>query len=87
MGFAAMLANESILIFLFAISSGSGGRNSIQLLSLTSTSVILLGYCTGLTEHGIPAQQQAPNVACNINETSSSKYILSDATFLLHFGE
>jgi len=48
MGFAAMLADEYILIFLFAISSGSVRRNSIRLKFLSSSSVILLGFSSGL---------------------------------------
>ncbi len=48
MGFAAMLADEYILIFLLAISGGSVRHNSIELLFLTSSSVILLGFSSGL---------------------------------------
>jgi len=47
-GLAAMLADEYILIFLFAISSSSVRRNSIGLLLLSSSSVILLGCGSGL---------------------------------------
>jgi len=43
-----MLADELNLSFLFAISIGSVRRNSIELLFLTSSSVILLGFSTGL---------------------------------------
>jgi len=49
MGFAAMLAEGYVLIFLFVISGGSVCRNSIKLLFLSSTSVILLGFSSGLT--------------------------------------
>jgi hypothetical protein len=48
MGFAAMLADEQILLFLFAIGSGSSRRNSIGFLFLSSSAVILLGFGYGL---------------------------------------
>jgi hypothetical protein len=48
MGFVAMLADEYILIFLFAIGIGSITRNSIELLCLTSSLVILVGFSSVL---------------------------------------
>jgi uncharacterized membrane protein len=49
MWFAAMLADEQIIIFLFSISSSSGRRNAIGFCSYLSSSLILLGFSSGLT--------------------------------------
>jgi len=48
---------------LFAISSGFGRHNSIPLLFLTSSSVILLGFSFRAGRYKIQAQQQALHVS------------------------
>jgi hypothetical protein len=50
-GLAIWRCDEYILIFLFAISSSSGLTFTIELLLLSSSSVILLGFSSGLDEH------------------------------------
>ena len=44
------------------ISCSLGWPNKSQLHIVTSTSVILLGFCSRLTDHRIPAQQKAPTL-------------------------
>ena len=41
------------------LSCSPGWPNKYQPHIVTSTSVILLGFCSRLTDHGIPAQQKA----------------------------
>lgn len=55
-GFAAMLADEYVLIFLFTISSGPGRTFSIELLYITSTSV---RYCAAVRADRITEYQHS----------------------------
>jgi len=57
MGFAAMLADEQILIFLFAISSGSVRPNSVGLLVVNLYFYFFMGFSSGLDKQQCqPAQ-------------------------------
>src|SRR5439155_25680827 len=63
--FSVMLAEEYILNYISLSSSVPDGTNKFQLYILTSTSVILLGFCVGLKGYRISAQHKALFVACN----------------------
>jgi hypothetical protein len=69
-GFSAMLAEEYVLIFLFAISSGPSCRNSIELLFLSSSSVILLGCSSGLDEHKFQHSSKPCSLAAILSNSS-----------------
>jgi hypothetical protein len=59
MGFAAMLAEARP-----NSPFGTGGNKSQQ-KNLISTQVFLLGFCSGLKDHRISAQQKALNISGN----------------------
>ncbi len=63
-----MLADEYILIFLFAISSGSVRRNSIWLLVVNFNISFSIGFSCRADTATIPAQQQALNVVRNFSD-------------------
>jgi hypothetical protein len=62
-----MLADKQILIFLFAISSGSGRRNSIKLFVLNFIISNSFGLQPLVGRYKAPAQQQALNIIATSN--------------------
>jgi hypothetical protein len=87
-GLAIWRGDEYILIFLFAISSSPGLTFTIELLYLTSASVILFSSGSGLDVFQMPPHRQAVTVGRNITDTLQTetlKKILWD--FLTNFLE